>query len=72
MTRHSGKYKEMGASRVSLDESSLKLFELGLSHSDVHLNGFNVFRQKEKLERDRTLQVRGRTHSIIGGQNHDI
>lgn len=43
MTRHCGEYKEMGTSRFSLDESGLKLFELGLSHSDVHLDSFNSF-----------------------------
>ena len=32
-----------------LDETSLKLFELGVCHPNVHLDGFNSFRKEKSL-----------------------
>lgn len=40
----------MDASRFLSDESSLKLFELGLGHSDIHLDGFNSFGEEKKVK----------------------
>lgn len=52
-----------------LDEAGLKFFKLGVSHSDIHLDGLNSFRRKMLLflDRYRTLEVRELTHSFIGG-----
>ena len=75
MTRHSGKGEEMRKSLLLLDNSSLEFFELGVSHSNVHLDGFNSCREKRNsrvLHCYRTSEARELTHSIIGRQNHNI